>query len=83
MIAILIAAAAAATATPAALPVVATPPAAPARGDSRYVVRYDGRTNRYCIRDRNGVPDTGTHIIAIECRTVADWADNGLTITRR
>jgi len=50
---------------------------------SRYAVRYDQKSDRYCLRERSGTPSTGSHIVLERCKTRSDWAANGLNLAQR
>ncbi len=46
-------------------------------GDAK--VTYDAKNDRYCFQERV----TGSLIPAKECRSKSDWAEAGLTISRK
>ncbi|WP_298400315.1 hypothetical protein [Sphingobium sp.] len=65
----------------AAVTVSATATPAFAQPEGRFgaaKVTYDQKTDRYCFRE----PVAGSLIPATRCRSKADWAEQGLTITR-
>ncbi len=77
------AAAPTAVAPSAVAPSVATT-AQPAKSSpSRYAIRYDQKSDRYCLRERNGTPSTGSHIVLERCKTRSDWAADGLNLAQR
>ncbi|KQN07996.1 hypothetical protein ASE85_17365 [Sphingobium sp. Leaf26] len=45
-------------------------------GDAK--VTYHAKTDRYCFRETR----SGSRAPLVQCRTKADWAQNGLTISR-
>jgi hypothetical protein len=61
-----------------------TPVASPvAKSSSRYAVRYDQKRDRYCVRDGDSRPLTGTMLSGEQCRTRNDWALRGLELSRK
>ncbi|MDO7835382.1 hypothetical protein Q4610_10020 [Sphingobium sp. HBC34] len=42
-------------------------------------VRHDAKTDRYCFSEAI----TGSRVPLVQCRTKAQWAQAGLTITRK
>lgn len=48
---------------------------------SRYVVQYDQKHDRYCVRDRDATPVTGSMLVRTQCKTRTDWAAEGLNIS--
>jgi hypothetical protein len=84
MIAALLAAAAVTPAAEAGDPPAASV-AAPttAKPTSRYIVRYDAKRDRYCVRERGAAPITGSRLVAEQCKTGSDWAADGLIIARK
>jgi hypothetical protein len=75
--------AAAALASGAPAPAAAMPVAKSQAQLSRYAVRYDAKTDLYCLRDRTAQPVTGTRLVPQECKTSSQWAELGLTIGRK
>ncbi len=61
----------------------ATSPVATQSTSSRYAVRYDRKTDRYCVRDRNASAPTGSRLVPQECKTSDAWAAEGLNIGRK
>lgn len=48
-----------------------------------YRVTYESRSDRYCVAPRDSEVLTGTLITRVECKSVKDWAKQGVTIERR
>ncbi len=61
----------------------ATSPVATQSTSSRYAVRYDRKTDRYCVRDRKASPPTGSRLVQQECKSTDAWAAQGLNIGRK
>ncbi|MEG3165233.1 hypothetical protein U1701_11565 [Sphingomonas sp. PB2P19] len=85
MIAALLAAAAGTPAVAGDSPAASVTALAPASAGSspRYVVRYDAKHDRYCVRERGAGPITGSRLVPERCQSRADWAADGLTIARK
>lgn len=49
---------------------------------SHYTVKYDRKHDRYCLRDRDATPVTGTRLVPVQCKTSSGWAAEGVTISR-
>lgn len=61
-----------------AVSAAATPAFAQSQPASSSVkVRYEAKTDRYCIRETQ----SGTIVPLTQCRSKTDWAQNGLTIS--
>jgi len=52
------------------------------KSSPRYVVRYDQKRDRYCVRGDDR-PLTGTMISTEQCRSSSDWASRGLMLSRK
>lgn len=64
----------------AAIAAVATPAFAQPQGMfGQAKVTFNQKTNQYCLTETV----TGSRIPQITCRSTADWASEGLTITRK
>ncbi|MCP1469992.1 hypothetical protein J3E64_001679 [Sphingobium sp. OAS761] len=75
-----IAFAAAVVAATLAVSAAATPAFAQPEGTFRGArVTYDQKTDRYCFRETV----SGSRIPMVECRSKQDWAQAGLTISRK
>jgi hypothetical protein len=75
-----IAFAAAIVAATLAVSAASTPAFAEAQGSFGHAkVTYDAKTDRYCFRETV----TGSLIPVAQCQSKAEWARNGLTISRK
>lgn len=75
-----IAFAAAVVAATLAVSAASTPAFAAAQGSfGKAKVTYDAKTDRYCFRETV----TGSLIPVTQCQSKAEWARNGLTISRK
>jgi hypothetical protein len=75
--------AAAALAAGAPAPDAALPVTKAQAQPSRYAVRYDAKRDHYCLRDRLAAPVTGTRLVPQQCKTMNEWAAEGLIIGRK
>jgi uncharacterized protein YdeI (BOF family) len=75
-----IAFAAAVAAATLAISAASTPAFAQSQGSfGKAKVTYDVKTDRYCFRETV----TGSLVPVTQCQSKADWARNGLTISRK
>ena len=54
--------------------------AMPVQTSTRTVLKYDARTQKYCVTDP---APTGSHIMQITCKTADEWTAAGLRMPTR
>ncbi len=64
-------------------PVAAPTSVKAAKSAPRYVVRYDQKRDRYCVRDGDNTPMTGSILSTEQCRSNSEWASRGLVLSHK